>query len=71
MAVSPASSTFPYPGIFVCEESLTRGLSFKKHTHQFDVKISTKLNNCLLSLLCTSVMNVASVLSLAKRNVQP
>jgi hypothetical protein len=68
MAVSPASSTSHYPGIFPREESLTRGLSFKKHI-QFEVKILTKLHNYLWSLCRASVMNVPNVLNLAKRAV--
>lgn len=46
MAVSPASSTFHYPGIFVGEESLVRGLNSQKST-QSEVKIWAKPINCL------------------------
>ena len=38
MAVSPASSTFYYPGICVREESLTLA-EFKKSLLNFEVKI--------------------------------
>jgi hypothetical protein len=69
MAVSPASSTFYYPGIYVHEESLTRGLSFKKILINLKLRFRRNFTTASGPYAARQVMKAPYVLSVAKRVV--